>query len=227
MDWQEELEARKKIYRESRGGIHLDETVDSLSRTKGRSADVRGVYLPSAYGADIEAEQAFQQELHEIVDEMKVNLVDEKKILEGTLNPEYGKNEWTLPCILPCEDQNERLHTNPSEEQWRSNSPNGFLRTDPTLASICESNTSSSFAELFNRGCPILHSDERSVLSSTDSCSGRLDDCGTEIDATNEFSECTVPMTSELMLGTPNEERWLLPPRSMESSALNLHDEMS
>lgn len=56
-------------------------------------------YTDISFGADIEAEQVFQKELHGIVDEMKVKLVDEKKILEGTLNPEYGKGDWGLPQI--------------------------------------------------------------------------------------------------------------------------------
>lgn len=156
------------------------------------------------FGADIEAEHIFQEELHGIVDDMKVKLVDEKKILEGTLNPEYGKGEWEMPLI---EVKNEPSEVNPTEEQWKNDLSSGCLTTDPIPISTTEPNSSVCFVELFNQNCPITQSDALSTLSSTDSCSGRLDDYGTEIDAMNESSECTVPMISELMPGMRNEER--------------------
>ena len=176
----------------------------------------------SDFGADIEAEQVFQQELHGIADEMKVKLVDEKKILEGTLNPEYGKGEWTMIHIERTE--NELSNSNPVEEQWKSDSQNGSLITDPTHTSTIESNNSACFADIFNRNCPIGQSDKLSTPSSTNSCSGKSDDCGIEIDATNESSECTVPMISAPMLGTPNEVRWSPHLRSMGSSVPTLLD---
>jgi len=178
-------------------------------------------YMDSSFGVDIEAEQIFQKELHGIVDDMKVKLVDEKKILEGTLNPEYGKGEWGLPHI---DRENELSNSNPVEEQWKSDSQNGSLITDPTPTSTQDSSSSSSTAELFNRGCPIVRLRRQSTNSPTNSCSEKSDDCGIVIDATNESSECTVPMISALTLGTPNEARWSPRLRSMESSVPSLLD---
>ena len=175
-----------------------------------------------SFGADIEAEQAFQQELHGIVEDMKVKLVDEKKILEGTLNPEYGKGDWEMPFIEKTIAENELSNSKPTEEQWKNDLPNGYSTTDRTPILTTESNNSACIAELFNRSCPIARSDVKSNRSSTDSCSGKLDDCGTETDAMNESSECTVPMISEQMPGTPSEAKWSPPLRSMESSVPSL-----
>ena len=158
----------------------------------------------SDFGADIEAEQVFQQELHGIVDDMKVKLVDEKKILEGTLKVEYGKGDWTMPHI----HENELSQSKPIEQQWKRDSQNGCLTTDPTPISTIESNNSACFADLFNQDYPITQSDGRSILSSTDSCSERLDASGTETDVMNECSVCMVPMINEQMDGMPNEVKW-------------------
>jgi hypothetical protein len=214
-DWQRDLDERKKAYRASGMGIDFNTPIDHDKYTQELanrmekkwtpSKDVDGVYLPSAYGVDIEAEHVFQQELHGIVDDMKVNLVDEKKILEGTLNPEYGKNEWTLPHIERTIHENELSNFNPAEQQWKSDSQNGSLTTDPTLTSTSDSSSSSAFAELFNQNCPIAPLRIQSTRSRTSSCSGKLDASGNETDAMNESSECTVPMISAPMLGMPNE----------------------
>jgi len=185
------------------------------------------LYLSSSYGVDIEAEQAFQTELHGIVDEMKVKLVDEKKILEGTLNPEYGKGVWELPYIEKTINENELSNSKPTEEQWKSDSQNGSLITDLTPTSTYESNISFSTAEVSNPNFRIVRCDGSYTPLSVDSCSGKSDDCGTEIDAMNEFSECTVPMISEAMLGMPNEVRWSQLPRSTESLVPSLLDVMS
>lgn len=198
----EENEKRMRSLSLMKSGAHLDSPYH----------DVAGVYLPSAYGADIEAEQVFQQELHGIVDDMKVKLVDEKKILEGTLNPEYGKEQWSLPFIEKTitEDEfrkNELSNSNPVEEQWKSDSLNGCSTTDLTLTSTQDSNNSSCIADVFNRGCPIVRLRRMSTNSPKSSCSGNSAASGTETDVMNESSECTVPMTSELTPGTPNEAR--------------------
>jgi hypothetical protein len=272
-DWKKELEERKKAYRASGMGIDFNKPVDydtyaqdladSMKRTelkKQYPTDLNIAYTDISFGADIEAEQAFQQELHVIVDDMKVKLVDEKKILEGTLNPEYGKGDWGIPHIertitlqeiihppekclardggtyidldtnkevkFPCSCgrhmENELSNFNPTVPQWKNDSLNGSLTTGPTHISTTESNNSACIAELFNRDCPIAQSDDKSTPSSTDSCSGRLDDCGTETDATNESSECTVPMISAAMLGMPSEVRWSPPRRSIVSSGQTL-----
>lgn len=229
-DWKKELEERKRIYRASGMGIDFnkertdeeeDERMQMLAeemmKTKPPSNNVAGVYLPSAYGADIEAEQVFQQELHGIVDEMKVKLVDEKKILEGTLNPEYGKGEWGLPHIERTITENELSQSKPTEEQWKSDSPNGSLITDLTPTSTRDSSSSSFIAEDSNPSFPTVSLRRQSTNSLIGSCSRKSDDCGIEIDAMNEYSECTVPMISVAMLGMPNEVRWSPPPRSTES----------
>lgn len=248
-EFEKRLEERKKEYRASGKGIDFnrertdeeeDERMQALSKIIGKteppSNDVAGVYLPSAYGADIEAEQVFQQELHGIVDEMKVKFVDEKKILEGTMNVEYGKGEWTLPEIVTAPEtpneiydlfekdtcvrsarKNELSNSNPVEEQWKSDSPNGSLITDLTPTSTHDSSSSSCTAEPSSPSFPTVTLRRQSTNSLTSSCSGKSEDCGIAIDATNESSECTVPMISAAMLGTPNAVRWSPPPRSMES----------
>lgn len=237
-EWKKELDERKKVYRASGMGIDLnkertDEEEDERMQTIAKNIakpeppskdDVAGVYLPSAYGADIEAERVFQQELHGIVDEMKVKLVDEKKILEGTLNPEYGKGDWTMPHI---ETENELSNSNPVEEQWKSDSQNGSLIIGRTPTSTQDLNSSSSTAEPSNLNSPIVPLRRLSTSSLINSCSGNSADSGSETDAMNESSECTVPMISAPMLGTPNEARWSQPLRSMESLVQNLLGEMS
>jgi hypothetical protein len=262
MDWQKELEERKKEYNASGRGIDFnkprtDEEEDDRMRKMYdavryksgmsdyppeyyksvnyfRDADMKipskqsnVAYMDGSFGVDIQAEQAFQEELHGIVDDMKVKLVDEKKILEGTLNPEYGKGEWEMPYIEKTISENELSQSNPTEEQWKNDSQNGSLITVRIPTSTQESNNSACIAELFNRDCPMVRFDDKSTPSSTDSCSGKLDDCGTETDAMNECSECTVPMISELTLGMPNEVRWSPPLRSMESSVPTLLGERS
>ena len=149
------------------------------------------IYHPA--GAALDEIESFTNELTEVVDKMKEELLNEKRVLEGTDVPEYDENGLSQSKV--------------TEEQWKTVSLNGCSITDLTPISIIESNNSACFAELFNRNCPIAQFDELSTLSSTNSCSGMLDDCGIEIDATNEFSECTVPMISELTLGMPNEEK--------------------
>ena len=180
---------------------------------------MNGVYLPSAYGVDIEAEQMFQDELHGIVDDMKTKLVNETKILEGTLNPEYGKGDWILPQL-----ENELSTSNHLEEQWKNDSQNGSLTTDPIHLSTRDSNTSFSIAEHSIPISPTIFLRKPSTPSHSNSCSERLDDCGPETDAMNECSECTVPTISAQMLGTPNEVKWSPLLRSMGCSGLNPPD---
>lgn len=257
-EFMKRLEERKNIYRASGMGIDFnkertdeeeDERMQMLaeemmkpkSHPEPPSNDVAGVYLPSAYGADIEAEQVFQQELHGIVDEMKVKLVDEKKILEGTLNPEYGKGDWVVPQIANTPEthnemydlfekdtcarsarKNELSNSNPVEEQWKSDSQNGSSITGPIPTSTHDSSSSSFIVEPSSLTFPTVTLRRQSTNSLSDSCSGKLDDSGTETDAMNESSECTVPMISVQTLGTLNEARWSPPPRSMESLAPSL-----
>ena len=188
-EWDRELKERKKLYRATRAGV-----------------DPNAVYLPSAYGVDIAAEQMFQQELHGIVDDMKVKIVDEKKILEGTLNPEYGKGDWTIPDV-PREEQNELSQSTPTGEQWKTDSPSGSWITDPILASTCESSTLCSSVELLSPSCPIALLRRPSTLLSISLCQGMLVGCGCETGVTNESCACMEQMINVPTDGMPSEEK--------------------
>lgn len=228
-DWQKELDERKQDYNASGRGIdfnkELPETKTMVnqwfdyppdyykSMNYFRDIDMsipsrqpNIAYMECSFGVDIETEQVFQQELHGIVDVMKVKLVDEKKILEGTLNPEYGKNEWSLPHIERT--KNELSQSKPREQQWKNDSPNGCSTTDPIHISTSDSSSSSAFAELFNQSCPIEPLRIRSTPSPTSSCSENSAASGIETDVMNESSDCTVPMINEQMDGMPNEVKW-------------------
>ena len=150
-------------------------------------------YIYHPIGADLEQIESFTTELTDIVDKMKEELVKETRILEGTEVPVYQENELS--------------NSNPVEEQWKSDSQNGCSTIDPTLISTQDSSNSSCIADLFNRGCPIVRLRRQSTNSPKSSCSGNSAASGTETDAMNECSECTVPMTSELTLGTLNEAK--------------------
>lgn len=169
------------------------------------------IYHPA--GANLDEIEPFTNELTEVVDTMKEQLLNEKRLLEGTDVPEYNQNELS--------------NLNPVEQQWKSDLPNGCSTIDRTQRLTLDSNTSSGFAELFNQNCPIPSLRRQSMNSRRSSCSGNSAVSGNETDVMNECSECTVPMTSELMPGMPNEEKWSLPPKSTESLDPTLPDEMS
>lgn len=204
--WEEELLKRKKEYNASGRRIDFNKARSVEEEIKPVRTYYRGLLdfaeYSSNFGVDIEEEIVCQKELHLIVNDMKVKLVDETKILEGTLNPEYGKDDWRLPHI---EVKNELPNTSLMEQQWKNDLQNGCLTTDPTHISTIESNNSACFAGLFNQRYPITEPDARCISLSTNSCSGKSDDCGIETDVTNECSECTVPMINEQMDGMPNE----------------------
>ena len=154
--------------------------------------DCRAAYTISDFGADLDAIEPFTSELTGIVDKMKEDLANETRILEGTEVPEY---------------QNELSEGKLSEEEWRNFLLNGSSRTVRILTSIPGSSSSS---------CSVRHNSP--VLDTAD-CDGKFcerstpcswatsDGCGCVIDATNESSECTVPMISEPMPGMPSEEK--------------------
>ena len=231
-DWNKRLEERKRIYRASGKGIDFnkertdeeeDERMQVLAKeiikVNSPSNDVAGVYLPSAYGADIEAEQVFQRELHGIVDDMKVKLVDEKKILEGTLNPEYGKGDWGLPSIEKTmeriktkheewlDKQNELSQTMPVEEQWKTDSPSGSWITDLTPISRQESNSSSSTAEPSSPSYPTTPLIEPSMRLSINLCQGMSVGCGCETGVTNESCACMEQTINVPTVGMLNVEK--------------------
>jgi len=199
-------EFMKRVADEADERLKERETLDLQVPHK---CDAAYIYHP--VGAEIDQIEPFTTELTEVVDAMKEELLNEKRILEGTDAPEYKENELS--------------NLNPIEEQWKNDSPNGCSITDPTLTSTHDSNSLSDFAELFNQNCPIPSLRRQSTYSHKSSCSETLDDCGNETDAMNEFSECTVPMTSELMPGMPNGEKWSQHLKSTECSDPTLPDE--
>ena len=170
---------------------HKDKTGrDDLEAPHGCKAE----YLVSSHGADLSDVDSFTTELTGIVDEMKEKLATETRILEGTVVPEYK--------MLT---QNEFSQLQSEEPQWTNVSPNGYLTTDRIPTSEPGSNTSSSFAELFNQDCPIQRLRRKSQPQQTEFSEGTWGGDGCETDATNECSECTVPTINEPTPGTPSE----------------------
>ena len=221
-DFMKRLEDRKKVYRAYGKGIDLnnkrtdeeeDERMQKLAEDmktqteQPPSKDVAGVYLPSTYGADIEAEQVFQQELHVIVDDMKVKLVDEKKILEGTLNPEYGKGDWGMPYIERAITENELSHSNLTEEQWKSDSQNGFSTTDPIPISTHDSSSSSFSVEESTPSFPTIPLRRLSTSSLEGSWTERLVVSGSVIDVMSASFESMEQTINVPMAGMLNEEK--------------------
>lgn len=213
------LKELKTLYKEMAASKPGDtRTAEIVDRLQSREEDLMtphkcdAAYIYHPAGAALDEIESFTNELTEVVDKMKEELLNEQRLLEGTDVPEYNENELSQAKL--------------TEEQWKSALPNGSLTTDLIPTSTQDSNSLSGFAELFNRNCPIPQLRTQSMNSPTSSCLGKLDDCGIEIDATNESSECTVPMISELTHGTPNEEKWSLPQKSMECSDPTLPDEM-
>jgi len=148
-------------------------------------------YTLSNFGTDLDAIEPFTTELTAIVDKMKEELVNEKRILDGTEVPEYNQNELSEEKI--------------SEEEWTTFLPSGSLRTVRILTSIPGSSTSSCSVRHNSPVLDILGSASCSCPLQTPSCPPIWGDCGCVIDAMNESSECTVPMISEPMPGTPSE----------------------
>lgn len=150
-------------------------------------------YIYHPVGASLDEIEPFTTELTSVVDKMKEELVNEKRILEGTDVPEYKENELS--------------QSNPTEGQWTSDLPNGFSTTDLIPTSTLESDSLSAFVGALNQGSPSDISRESFMRAFNVSCSVRSGGCGIEIDATNESCECTVPMTNEPMDGTQSEEK--------------------
>jgi hypothetical protein len=182
----------------------LERKIEDL--TIPHQCDAAYIYYPA--GADLEQIESFTTELTDIVDKMKEELVKETRILEGTEVPVYQENELSI--------------SKPVEEQWKNDLPSGSLITGLTLISTPDSSSSSCIAEDSSPNFRTPPLRRQSTTSPISSCSETSDDCGIVTDAMNESSECTVPMISELMLGMPNEAKWLQPLKYMESSVLSL-----
>ncbi len=150
----------------------------------------------SELGTNINEIEPFTVEFTEIVEEMKQKLVDEKPILQGTEAPVYKPFE-----------QNEIEYDRSKSPSWIQPLDIGCLRADLIPTSILDSNISSCTAEPSNQTCLTADCDVKSSEQPTNCLKEISDDCGCVIDATNESSVCTVPMTSELTDGTQNEEK--------------------
>jgi len=177
-------EERRKVRMEN----YTKERDDLLTPSK-----LTAGYILSDFGTDLDAIEPFTAELAEIVDKMKEELANEKRILEGTEVPEYDQNELSLSEV--------------KEDQWRNFSPFGFSRTAPIRISTPDLSSSSSSARHNSPVSDILGSARCSCLLQTPSWQGTLGDCGCVTGATNESSECTVPMISEPTPGTPSEAK--------------------
>lgn len=173
-----------------------------------------GAFYSSDTGADLSALDNHEEEFTGLINDMFEKLPAEKKLLEGTIVPEYN------PVI-----QNGFSNGETTIPQWKNVSPSGCLTTGPILTSLDGSSSSACIAMPLVPSCPMESSDEQSVQSSGDSCSENLDDCGNVTGVTNESSECTVPMISEQTDGTLSEVKWSPPLRSTESSDLTLPGE--
>ena len=207
-DLREQLEkSRKFVYtqedRNEEYKIHL--TLDEAERTERTMMrddletphDCRAAYTISNVGTDLDAIEPFTTELTGIVDKMKEELANETRILEGTEVPEYKADE-----------QNGLSEGESKEDQsWRTVLLNGSWTIVRTHTSTHESSNSSCFARHNSPVSPTLSYGAMCSHSSTPSWGPTWVDCGRGIDAMNESSECTVPMISELTLGTPNEEK--------------------
>jgi len=150
-------------------------------------------YIYHPVGASLDEIEPFTTELTQVVDKMKEELVNEKRILEGTDVPEYNQNELKIVQV--------------SEEQWKNALQSGYSTIDPTHASTLVSDTLSSFVELSSLDSPSDFLPELYMKLSTNSCSAKSDECGTETGVTNECCECTVPMINEQTGGTQNETK--------------------
>ena len=189
------LEANRAAFRE-RVEKEASERLIERDRDLMIQHDCRAAYICPNAGTDLDAIAPFTEELGEIVDKMREELANEKRILEGTLDPEYTP-------ILENGFSND-THT---EQQWKPDSRSGFSIIDPTHDSMFGSNILPGSARLLNLDSRIEQYVSRSMPSPENLCSEKSDDCGKETDAMNESSECTVPMTSERMDGTPSEAK--------------------
>ncbi len=156
--------------------------------------DAVGLYL-SNMGAALDDIEPFTQELEAIVETMKEQLANEKRILEGDAAPEY----------TPLENELSQGET--KEDQWTNDLLSGcstIARTRTLAAGLsslpCSARPNSPVS-------PILGCGVKLVKLRADSCLGTSGDCGCGTDVTNESSECTVPTISEPTLGTQSEEK--------------------
>lgn len=174
----ESFEKRFQEYKNSRN-------VDDLMTPS--TCNAAYVCLPA--GADLDDIEPFTAELTTIVDDMKEQLASETRILEGTEVPEYKENELSQPKL--------------TEEQWKAHFESGCSTTARIHTSTPELSSSFSTAKPLSLDLAIA---DLNAISTLPSIAFRtLSDYGTETGAMSEFSECTVPTTSEPMPGTPSD----------------------
>jgi hypothetical protein len=153
-------------------------------------------YICSNAGTDLDAIEPFTTELTGIVDTMKEALANETRLLEGTEVPEY------TPLT-----QNELSDSETKEEQWTNGLRNGSSTIVPIHISTPVSSTSSSTARPSSPVSDTHDSERRSLLPQIAFSLATSAVSGYGIDATNECSECTVPMISEPTPGTQSEAK--------------------
>lgn len=150
----------------------------------------------SNFGTDLNEIEPFTHELFGIVDKMKIVFADEKPILQGT----------EVPVYKPFEE-NEIQFDKSKPESWMMPLDHGSLRAGLIPALIPDSNTLSCTAKPSNQNCHTVGCDAKSSNPQTDCFKETSEGCGCATDAMNESSDCTVPMISEQMDGTPSEEK--------------------
>jgi hypothetical protein len=177
------------------------------------TGEVEAMYTSDA-GAELQELDTYNEEFTGLIEDMFEKLPMEKKILEGAELPVYNpKTDFT--------------DTKTEHQQWNSVLPSGCLTTGPTRTSLTGLSNSVSTVEHWNQISHTLRSEGKSIRLFGNSCSEKLDGCGSAIDATNESSECTVPMISEQMDGMPSEVKWSQPLKCTESLEATLPAEMS
>lgn len=113
----------------------------------------------------------------------------------------------TADEVRLCRCENELSQSETKHDQWTTGSPNGFSRIDRTHTSTPGSSTSSSTVRPSSPVSGTPGSGGKSSLPLIAFCLATSAVSGCEIDATNESSDCTVPMISELTLGIPSEAK--------------------
>lgn len=160
----------------------------------------------------LDAIEPFTEELTEIVLEMQAALPSESKLLEGADILE--REDIVIP---PPEDpkavlqaltgKNELSNAESYSSQWMPVLLSGSSRTDPTLISTLESNSSACIAELFVRTCPTLRSNAASSPMSICSFEETSGACGCATGVTNESCACMEQTISVPTVGMLSEEK--------------------
>ena len=150
-------------------------------------------------GVSLELIEEHTGVLNKIVNQMMEDMMQETRILEGTVIEDY--------TTLRNQVQNELSQEKLTEEQWMKLLHSGFSTTDPIPTSRPASSNSSCIAEVSIPTLDTLVCEGTSCCVQTDSCKATLGGCGCETGALNASSGCTDRTTSDQLSGTPNEAR--------------------